>query len=64
MHWLSIKGDYTFNNVRTFQEAFPLFMRNNNATASTKVSRVLIEENEEKINKELDPNQEIVDLFK
>lgn len=60
----SIKNDYAVNNVKSFQEAFPLYMRNNNLSASTKVSRTFIEENEAKINNELDPNQEIVDLFK
>ena len=60
----AIVGDYAVNNVRKFQEAFPLFMRKNNFTTSTKVSRVFIEENENKMNEQLDPNQEIVDLFK
>ena len=60
----AIIGDYAVNNVRPFQEVFPLYMRNNNLSPSTKVSRVFIEENEEKINNELDPNQEVIDLFK
>lgn len=60
----AIVGDYAVNKVRTFQEAFPLFMRNNNFTSSTKVSRAFIEESEEKMNNNLDPNQEICELFK
>lgn len=63
-HHKAIVGDYAVNNVKTFQEAFPLFMRKNNFTTSTKVSRAFIEENEDKMNEQLDPNQEIVDLFK
>ena len=60
----SIVGDYAVHKIRTFEETFPLFMRKNNFTTSTKVSRVFIEENEDKMNEQLDPNQEIVELFK
>lgn len=60
----SIVGDYAINKIRRFEEAFPIFMRKNNLTLSSKVSRAFIEENEDKFNKELMPNKEVVELFR
>lgn len=60
----SIVGDYAVHNVRKFEKALCIYMRKNKFTSSTKVSRVFIEENEDKINNELRPDMEIVDIFK
>ena len=59
----SIIGDYAVHNVRKFQDTFPIFMRKHNFTPDTKVSLRFIIENEDKLNKELDENQEKNELF-
>ena len=60
----SIIGDYAVHNAKKFKEVFPIYMRENKLSSSTKVSYQFIVEFEEKFNKQLDPNQEINDLFK
>ena len=59
----SVVGDYAVHNVRKFEKALCIYMRKNKFTSSTKVSRVFIEENETKINLELNPDQEINEIF-
>jgi len=60
----AIKGDYVAADIKPFQEAFPIYMRKNNLTLSTKVSIATIEEWEDSMNEELAPNEDVVDLFK
>ena len=63
--WNAIVGDYTVRNVKTFQEAFPRFMRRNNFTPSTRASLEIIELMEDTMNEQLAPEQKnVVDLFK
>ncbi len=64
MDCLSVENDYAVINIKTFQEAFPIYMRKNNLTLTSRVSRVFIEENEDQINAKFAPNQKVVDLFK
>ena len=59
----SVVGDYAVHNVRKFQDAFPIFMRNHNFTPDTKVSLRFIIENEDKLNKELAEHIEVNELF-
>lgn len=59
----SIIGDYAVHNVRKFQDAFPIFMRNHNFTPDTKVSLRFIIKNEAKLNKELAEHIEVNELF-
>jgi len=60
----AVIGDYAVNNIKPFIEVFPLYLRKNNLAPSTKVSRTFIEESEEKMNHELNPNQEDYEMFK
>ena len=64
MDCLSVENDYAIIDIKTFQEAFPIYMRKNNLTLASKVSRVFIEENEDQMNAKLAPDQKVVDLFK
>ena len=59
----SVVGDYAVHNVRKFEKALCIYMRKNKFTSSTKVSKIFIEENETKINLELNPDQEINEIF-
>jgi len=56
-------GDYAILEPKKFQEAFPIFMRRNKFDESTKVSLQFIINNEESLNKELDPNQKVNEIF-
>lgn len=61
---LSVENDYAIIDIKTFQEAFPIYMRKNNLTLKSKVSRAFIEESEDELNLKIDPNQKICELFK
>ena len=60
----SIIGDYAVHNAKKFKEVFPIYMRENNISNSTKVSYQFIVDFEENFNKQLAPEQEVVELFK
>ena len=60
----SIVGDYAVHRVRKFEKASPIYMRKMHYTTDTKVSREFIEKFEDEMNRILDSNQEVVDLFK
>ena len=60
----SIIGDYAVHNIKKFQEAFPLYMRKNNLTPSSKVSLKFIIDHEDEMNNQLDPDQKVIDMFK
>ena len=60
----SIIGDYAVHKIRPFNEVFPLFMRKHDLKSNSKVSLSFIIKNENEINSELAPEQEVIDLFK
>lgn len=60
----SIIGDYAVHKIRPFNEVFPLFMRKHDLKSNSKVSLNFIIKNENEINAELAPEQEVIDLFK
>ena len=59
----SVIGDYAVHNVRKFQEVFPIYMRKNNLTPSSKVSLQFIIDGEKIMNEKYAFNQDVNELF-
>lgn len=48
----ALVGDYVVHKIKLFQEVFPIYMRRENMTPTTKVSKTFIDGTEDKINEQ------------